>query len=205
MYKHFSLTLILLFAGLIYGWSQQGQPAFYYPRLPNNPYLLQNVPENVLTYVNEHLPAAAQVAKDYNIPVDFLLCVAGLETGGRKRELSQMANNHFGIKNPYNEGPSYCLMHADYVPGEGMVSTYTCFKSYPNSYGSFVDYLEHLASRGCYLAIQDIPGASFIDWVSVVDQCGYATDPDYGRKLVSIKNRYYFDQLIQPVFRHNPR
>jgi flagellum-specific peptidoglycan hydrolase FlgJ len=167
----------------------------------SNGYLLQNLPPVVLQYVDRYLPDAAQVADEYNVPVDFLLSVAGLETGWGKSELCQMANNHFGIKNFYNEGPSYCMMHMDYNEYGQEVVEHTCFKKYVSSKQSFIDYLEHLESRGCYLDIKDIPSATFADWIRVVAECGYATDPSYAQKVANIRVKYYFDQIIPNAYR----
>ncbi|MCB0640875.1 MAG: glucosaminidase domain-containing protein [Phaeodactylibacter sp.] len=167
----------------------------------SNQYLLQNLPASVLQYVDKYLPVASEVAHEYNVPVDFLLSVAGLETGWGQSELSQMANNHFGIKNFYNEGPSYCMMHMDYNEYGQEVVEQTCFKKYASPKQSFVDYLEHLESRGCYLDIKDIPKATFADWIRVVAECGYATDPSYAQKVANIRVKYYFDRIIPSMYR----
>lgn len=190
-----TLSLVGLFAALTFGQTS-------YPNLnTSNPYLLQNLPASVLAYVDKHLPVASEVANEYNVPVDFLLSVAGLETGWGKSELSQMANNHFGIKNFYNEGPSYCMMHMDYNEFGQEVVEHTCFKKYASSKQSFIDYLEHLESRGCYLDIKDIPGATFADWIRVVADCGYATDPSYAQKVANIRVKYYFESIIPSIYR----
>ncbi len=172
-----------------------------YPNLNYDAAIWKEVPEVVLKYLNEHLPAASAAARQAGFPVDLLLCVAALESGWGRSELTLMANNHFGIKNPYEEGPSYCMMHMDYVPGEGRVMAYTCFKRYDSSYESFRDYLEHLQIRGCYLDITAYAAPTFDDWVDVIDACGYATDPQYADKLRRIRVQYHFDFLIGEAWR----
>ena len=172
-----------------------------YPNLEANAYLQKVVPEVVLTYLNDNIQAATQVSRMYNIPADFLLCVAGLETGWGKSELSRLAFNHFGIKNPYHEGPSYWILHIDYVPGVGNVQEYECFKQYSSSLESFIDYALHLQRRECYLEIKGREFAGFFDWVQIVSACGYATDPSYGQKLKDIRNRYFIDYLIPSGYR----
>lgn len=193
----------LFFAFLSLSFGIVGQTS-YQNLNTSNPYLIQNLPASMLQYVNKYLPVAAQVAAEYQVPVDFLLCVSGLETGWGSSELSQMANNHFGIKNPYNEGPSYCMMHMDYDEQGQEVTAHTCFKKYDNPKQSFIDYLEHLETRGCYLDIKDIPDATFADWVKVVADCGYATDPSYAKKIDQIRKKYYFDYIIPGHFRTHP-
>jgi flagellum-specific peptidoglycan hydrolase FlgJ len=167
-----------------------------YPNLVQNTYLQDNIPPVVLQYVNKYLPVASKVAEEKQVPVDFLLAVAGLETGWGQSELCVNANNHFGIKNFYNDGPSYCMMHADYVQGRGMVTSRTCFKRYTSPRQSFLDYIDHLESKGCYLDIEKISKADFSDWVRVVAACGYATDPNYAQKIKNIREKYYFTQII---------
>lgn len=167
-----------------------------YPNLEANEYLLKVVPKEVLVYLNDNYLAAAQVARTYDIPVDFLLCVAGLETGWGKSELARNAFNHFGIKNPRQEGPSYWIMHVDFVPGVGNVEEFECFRRYGSPLESFMDYADHLLQRVCYLEIRDRGYAGFNDWAQVVAFCGYATDPDYGQKLRGIRSKYFVDFLM---------
>ncbi|MBK6903108.1 MAG: glucosaminidase domain-containing protein [Saprospirales bacterium] len=174
-----------------------------FPNLEANSYLEKVVPEIVLTYLNENLPLATQVSKIYGIPADFLLCVSGLETGWGKSELSRMAHNHFGIKNHYQEGPSYCVMHVDFVPGVGNVEEIDCFKQYASPLESFMDYAAHLQRRSCYLEIQDRAFAGFQDWAQVISGCGYATDPDYGQKLREIRNKYFISYLVPSAYEYN--
>ncbi len=167
-----------------------------YPNLRYDAAIWKEVPEVVLKYLNANLPSASAVADRTGMPVDLLLCVAALESGWGRSELSLRANNYFGIKNPYEDGPSYCMMHKDYIPGEGPVMSYTCFKKYASPYESFLDYVEHLQTRGCYLDIGQYASPTFEDWVQVVVDCGYATDPLYGEKLLRMRKQYYFDFLI---------
>ncbi len=167
-----------------------------YPNLNVEPYLMQSVPKNVLLFLNDNVRYAKAISSKYNVPTDFLLCVAGLETGWGSSELSVEANNFFGIKNLLNDGPSYCVWHSDYVEGKGMVEAYDCFKKYSSPLMSFLDYMEHLYSKACYVEMQQIYAPSFDDWTTIVSKCGYATDPAYGNKLKEIKRKYYFSVLL---------
>lgn len=167
-----------------------------YANLNMQPYLNGNVPDKVLDFLDSNIRYAKAVGGKYNIPADFLLCVAGLETGWGSSELSAEANNFFGIKNPYEDGPSHCVWHSDYVEGKGMVESYDCFKKYPSPLKSFVDYMEHIYSKACYLEMQAMENPSFDDWVRVVEACSYATDPNYGTKLKEIRQKYYFTVLL---------
>lgn len=167
-----------------------------YPNLNVEPYLMQSVPKNVLLFLNDNVRYAKAISSKYNVPIDFLLCVAGLETGWGSSELSVEANNFFGIKNLLNDGPSYCVWHSDYVEGKGMVEAYDCFKKYSSPLMSFLDYMEHLYSKACYVEMQQIYAPSFDDWTAIVSKCGYATDPAYGNKLKEIKRKYYFSILL---------
>jgi len=192
-------VIFLLFPGYL---SYSQNP---YPNLDANAYLLKVVPKEVLTYLNDNYPAAARVSRVYNIPADFLLCVAGLETGWGKSELARNAFNHFGIKNHRREGPSYWIMHVDYVPGVGDVEEFECFRRYGSVLESFMDYARHLLQQACYQEIRDGVFSGFNDWAQVVSFCGYATDPEYGQKLRGIRSRYFVDFLIpaSPSYTYN--
>lgn len=167
-----------------------------YPNLNYQAYLAKSVPQNVLSFLNDNVRYARAVSSKYNIPEDFLLCVAGLETGWGSSELSVQANNYFGIKNLLNEGPSYCVWHSDYVEGQGLVEAYDCFKRYSSPLLSFMDYMDHVYSKACYAEMAEKTNPSFDDWIRIVEECKYATDPEYGKKLKQIKQKYYFSVLI---------
>ena len=77
-----------------------------------------------------------------------------------------------------------------------MVEAYDCFKKYSSPLMSFLDYMEHLYSKACYVEMQQIYAPSFDDWTAIVSKCGYATDPAYGNKLKEIKRKYYFSILL---------
>jgi len=172
-------------------------PAYsQYTNIHVKPYLKQEIPPAVLDFLDQNIRYARAVSKKYNVPAEFLLCVAGLETGWGSSELSAQANNFFGIKNPFEEGPSYCVWHSDYVEGKGLVEAYDCFKKYSSPLKSFMDYMEHLYAKSCYHDIMQFSQASFDDWVKIVQACGYATDPAYARKLKEIKRKYYFSILL---------
>ncbi|HHJ50149.1 MAG TPA: hypothetical protein ENJ88_04495 [Phaeodactylibacter sp.] len=192
---------LLLLLCLIAAFDLTAQSSNTYPNLQYDAAIWKEVPKVVLKYLNANLPAASAVARETGMPVDLLLCAAALESGWGRSELTLRANNHFGIKNPYEDGPSYCMMHEDFIPGEGPVMSYTCFKKYASAYESFLDYVEHLQTRGCYLDINQYASPVFEDWVQVVVDCGYATDPLYGEKLLRIRKQYYFDFLIGPQWR----
>lgn len=187
----------LLTAAVLIGFQAALFAQAEYPNLNFHKYVWQNVPPEVLDYLNNTVPVAAEVARERQIPVDFLICVAGLETGWGLSELATQANNHFGLKNhEHNPGPSYCVWHSDFIPGQGMVSRYECFKKYDDLRTCFSEFADHLENYSCYLEVKDLSNSTFRDWAQVLQTCGYATDPDYAGKLDRIREKYYLAMLI---------
>ena len=61
------------------------------------------------------------------------------------------------------------LLCAAFVSNRG----YDCFKKYSSPLMSFLDYMEHLYSKACYVEMQQIYAPSFDDWTTIVSKCGY--------------------------------
>ena len=140
------------------------------------------------TYKNateEYIDTYANIAKDemgiYGIPASITLAQGILESGAGKGELTQKANNHFGIKCHGWKGAK--VYHDDDKLQE-------CFRKYYDAKYSFRDHSLFLTERKRYMDLFKLAKDDYKGWAKGLRQAGYATDPKYPKKLISLVERY---------------
>ena len=141
-----------------------------------------------LDYIEQWKEVAIQQQKDYGIPASITLAQGLLESGAGLSELATMANNHFGIKCT-KEWMGAVYYHDDDSEGE-------CFRQYRDAGESFKDhsiFLQKPRYSTCFeIAVEDYEG-----WANRLRECGYATDKQYGPKLIKIIEDYRLDTLAK--------
>ncbi len=132
-------------------------------------------------YIEQYAPIAQQQMKEHGIPASITLAQGLLESGAGKSELARNANNHFGIKCTSDwKGEGYS--HDDNKKGE-------CFRKYDNPAESFEDHSKFLL-RDRYASLFELKPTDYKGWANGLRRCGYATDPQYGPKLIKIIEDY---------------
>lgn len=137
-------------------------------------------------FVQALLPVARRVAADSGLDPRLMLAQAALETGwGRYMIVGDDARpsfNLFGIKADGRwQGDSVTIVTTEYRGGRPLKER-ADFRAYPDYEASFRDYVSFLESNPRYrdvLAVADQPA----EFAHRLQQAGYATDPDYGRKI----------------------
>jgi hypothetical protein len=74
-----------------------------------------------------------------------------------------------------------------------------CFRKYKNPKYSFRDHSLFLSQRSRYAKLFTLQKDDYKGWAKGLKKAGYATDPKYPDKLISIINRYnlaIFDQVV---------
>lgn len=137
-------------------------------------------------------PHAERVHARTGIPVEIMIAQAALETGWlkyptRDKLSGRDSRNLFNIK---GKGPagSVTILTTEYVRGERQ-KVEAAFRAYNSYEESFDDYARLLTSNPRYapaMAVRSDPAA----FAQALQRCGYATDPQYAAKLVSIMRRY---------------
>ena len=137
-------------------------------------------------------PHAEKVFEETGIPVEIMLAQAALETGWLKNPIrdkytGKEAFNLFNIK---GEGPAGSVManDIDYIKGK-KVHVEAEFRAYNSYEESFADYASLLTEAQRYapaLAVRDDP----VTFAWELQRAGYATDPNYANKLISIMQRH---------------
>ena len=148
-------------------------------------------------YIDDFKEIAKFNMKEYGVPASITLAQGILESGVGTGSLSQQANNHFGIKchKEWN-GPS--VLHHDDAADE-------CFRKYQDPAESYRDHSLFLTSRSRYDFLFDLPSGDYQAWAKGLKKAGYATDPKYPDKLISLIDRYDLHQYDEEVMGSKPK
>lgn len=145
----------------------------------------QNQDQNYLAYIEKFHPIAIQQQKAHKIPASIILAQGLLESGAGKSRLTIEGNNHFGIKcHDWNGDKIY---HDDDEQNE-------CFRKYRHAQESYEDHSMFLVNRPRYQSLFLLKTTDYVGWAYGLKAAGYATDPGYAQKLISIIERYNLHQ-----------
>jgi flagellum-specific peptidoglycan hydrolase FlgJ len=147
--------------------------------------------EKVTTYIDTYSTIAMEEMLQYGIPASITLAQGILESGAGYGELTSKANNHFGIK-CHNSWTGERVYHDDDAKGE-------CFRKYKDPKYSFRDHSLFLTGRSRYQGLFKLKKNDYKGWAKGLKKAGYATDPKYPDKLISIINRYDLTQYDAQV------
>jgi flagellar protein FlgJ len=148
-----------------------------------------DAPPHVEAFVQRLLPHAQAASASTGIPARFMLGQAALETGWGKAEIrgadGQNSHNLFGIKAGANwKGQTVDIVTTEYVNGQPQKQVES-FRAYDSYADSFRDYANLLRGNARYQNViaqgQDAAG-----FAQGLQQAGYATDPRYAQKLMSV-------------------
>ena len=133
-------------------------------------------------YIDKFAPIAQDEMRQYQIPASITLAQGILESGVGFGRLAVEGNNHFGIKchRGWNGGK---VFHDDDAKGE-------CFRTYDDPAESYRDHSVFLSGRQRYAFLFKLNKKDYIAWAIGLKKAGYATDPKYPKKIISIIERY---------------
>ena len=133
-------------------------------------------------YINQYKDLAISHMKDYKIPASITLAQGILESGAGTSQLARKSNNHFGIKCGSSwRGPS--VRHTDDAPNE-------CFRAYKHAQESYKDHSLFLTNGARYAFLFKLDIADYKAWARGLKKAGYATDPSYANRLITIIEDY---------------
>lgn len=145
-------------------------------------------PEHVLAFVSRLNEPAQKAALSSGVPAELILAQAALETDWGRRQITTPngadSHNLFGIKAGSQwQGATTQVMTTEYAEGEAQKQVER-FRVYPTDEAAFNDYARLIRTRPGYAAVRnatDAPQAAI-----ALQQGGYATDPRYAQKLISV-------------------
>ena len=125
--------------------------------------------------------------KKYKIPASITIAQGLLESGMGLGRLAVKANNHFGIK-CHKKWKGKKIYHDDDKKQE-------CFRKYRNPSESYRDHSLFLVNRDRYSFLFNLKTKNYKGWAKGLKKAGYATDPKYPEKLISLIERFNLDKL----------
>jgi flagellar protein FlgJ len=146
-----------------------------------------------LQFIEKLLPHAEAAARELGVDPRAIVAQAALETGwGRSRPADAQqggSNNFFGIKagGSWN-GAAVASVTTEYDAGVANRELAN-FRAYASAQDSVQDYVSLLRDNPRYSAALNT-GHDVRAFATALQRGGYATDPDYANKLMSV-----FDQL----------
>ncbi|MEF1292028.1 flagellar assembly peptidoglycan hydrolase FlgJ [Vibrio sp. M260118] len=147
------------------------------------------------SFVTSMKPYAEKAAQALGIDSSLLLAQAALETGWGQKVVNNSrgsSNNLFNIKADRSwSGDKVSTQTLEYHQGVP-VKENAAFRSYANYEESFNDYVSFLNKNPRYtMALRH--GGNNEEFIRGIHQAGYATDPRYADKVLSVKAR--IDQM----------
>src|SRR3954451_16601751 len=125
--------------------------------------------------------AAIESQIETGVPASVTIAQATIESGRGQSGLTRQANNYFGIK---GQGPAgHIIMKTREVINGRSIMVDAPFRKYHNAAESFADhsrfFLENPRYRQAMLVADDAK-----QFAVEIQRAGYATDPDYAKKLI---------------------
>ena len=135
-----------------------------------------------LDYIDKYSDNAIKEMKRTGVPASITLAQGILESNAGQSVLATKGNNHFGIK-CHNDWKGKTMKMDDNAPKE-------CFRVYPNAEASFRDHSDFLRSRDRYKSLFELKQTDYKGWARGLKKAGYATDPGYADKLITLIEDY---------------
>lgn len=135
-----------------------------------------------LDYIDKYSDLSIKEMKRTGVPASITLAQGILESNAGQSVLATKGNNHFGIK-CHNDWRGKTMKMDDNAPKE-------CFRVYPNAEASFRDHSDFLRSRDRYKSLFELKQTDYKGWARGLKKAGYATDPGYADKLITLIEDY---------------
>ena len=137
----------------------------------------------VLAYIERFKGVAKSEFHKYNIPPAIKLAQGILESGANTSKLVQKTNNHFGMKCHSRKcRKGHCInFHSDHSKD--------FFRNYDTAWESYRDHSK-LLNNDRYRHLQKLCPYDYHSWAKGLRLAGYATDPKYPEKLISVIENY---------------
>ena len=167
---HFGVCVLLLIACLLpgRGWAQYTEA-------------------DMRAYVEQYKDVAMEKMKQYKIPASITLAQGIFESACGKSRLATEGNNHFGIKCHENWTGDTILIDDDALQ--------ECFRKYDSVAASYTDHSLFLTTRRRYANLFELDILDYPAWARTLKADGYATNPQYADRLISLIERFNIARL----------
>ncbi len=132
-------------------------------------------------YILTYYPVAVEQMHRHKIPASITLAQGLLESGAGNSTLTRNSNNHFGIK-AHGGWTGKTTSHMD----NGKMCKFRVYNSARESYEDHSQFLK----KARYASLFDLKPTDYKGWARGLKRAGYAEDPAYPQKLISLIERY---------------
>jgi flagellar protein FlgJ len=141
-------------------------------------------PEQRDQFISELMPHATEAARELGVDPNNLIAQAALETGwGRSKPAD--SHNLFGIKAGASWNGARVQANTEEFAGGEATRVDANFRAYGSSRESVEDYVRVIRDNPRYAGALNT-GSDVQAFATALQRGGYATDPEYARKLVSV-------------------
>ena len=142
-------------------------------------------PEEREQFISELLPHANEAARELGVDPRALIAQAALETGWGRSQPGGDSHNLFGIKAGANwNGASVQANTQEFASGLASRDV-ASFRAYGSPRESVEDYVRLIRDNPRYASAMNT-GSDVQAFANALQRGGYATDPDYARKLAAV-------------------
>ncbi len=149
--------------------------------------LTQSRNQAYLAYIDQYSQLAIKQQSEHGIPASIVLAQGLLESGAGQSDFAKQSNNHFGIK-CNSDWTGDKIYHDDDAKAE-------CFRKYNQVLDSYEDHAIFLKNKTRYSFLFSLHPTDYEGWAHGLKKAGYATDPTYAYKLISIIENYDLHRL----------
>ena len=142
------------------------------------------------SYIEDTEKMAVRIARKNNILPSVMLAQSILESNWGRSELSREYNNYFGIK-AVKKDQGVVFETEEYVDGESGRYMEN-FKKYSSKRESFEHYAKLLSTAKRYEKVKT--AKNYKEAAQYIKEGGYATDPSYADKIISVVEKYELDK-----------
>lgn len=141
-------------------------------------------PEQREEFISGLMPHATEAARELGVDPNSLIAQAALETGwGRSKPVD--SHNLFGIKAGASWRGASVQANTEEFAGGVATRVDANFRAYGSSRESVEDYVRVIRDNPRYAGALNT-GSDIQAFANALQRGGYATDPDYARKLVAV-------------------
>lgn len=147
----------------------------------------QYTENDIRAYIEQYKDLSIRKMYEYKIPASITIAQGVFESACGTSRLAKEGNNHFGIK-----------CHKEWVGDTIKVDDDTlqeCFRKYSKAEDSYDDHSHFLTSRPRYSNLFTLDVMDYKAWAQGLKDAGYATNPKYAERLISLIERFEIAKL----------
>lgn len=144
-------------------------------------------------YIDKYAQTAMDEMMRSKVPASITLAQGCLESDNSNSRLATKGNNHFGVK-CHSDWKGKTMTHDDDKDDE-------CFRVYQHAEESYRDHSDFLTKGSRYASLFDLAADDYKGWARGLRKAGYATDPQYPDKLITIIEEEGLDKYDKMVLK----